>query len=156
MIKEGLRVIAVFLLLIIIIMDDFPFYTKMKDPSTQLFLALVVLGMIFYDVTFGFIMGLVLMLIYYEIYKKIILQHEKELAENAQQKATVKQPDAYATSAVCAPSKIDFISEAHLLAAQNNIWDVNNFNTEVQSVNGGLSAQGLQMGYDSSDVYSTW
>jgi hypothetical protein len=147
MIKEGLRLIAIFLLIIIIIMDDFPFYAKMKDAGTQLFLALIVLAMIFYDVTFGFIMGLVLMLIYYEIYKKIIIQHEKEQYNQSNIQRSVEGG--------IGPTKIDFISESHLLQAQNNVWDVNNFNTEVKGIDG-LGAQGLSIGYDSSDIYSIW
>lgn len=146
MIKEGLRLFAVILLIVIIIMDDFPFYTKMKDPGTQMFLALIILAMIFYDVTFGFIMGLVLMLIYYEIYKKIILQHEKEQYDSSV---------AAATNNSVTTTKIDFISESQLLQLQNNVWDVNNFNTEIKSIEG-LGAQGLNMGYDSLDTYAIW
>jgi hypothetical protein len=154
MIKEGFRLIAIFLLIIIIIMDDFPFYAKMKDAGTQLFLALIVLAMIFYDVTFGFIMGLVLMLIYYEIYKKIIIQHEKEQhnQSNIQRSA---EGDVATYRDHQGPTKIDFMSEAHLLQAQNNVWDVTNFNTEVKGIDG-LGAQGLSIGYDSSDIYSIW
>jgi hypothetical protein len=157
MIKEGLRLIAIFLLLIIIIMDDFPFYAKMKDSGTQLFLALVVLGIIFYDVTLGFIMGLVLMLIYYEIYKKIILQHEKEQQNTSIERQAIKSGSKIGSNggSCNGPTKIDFISEAHLLAAQNNIWDVNNFDTEIKSVDGS-GAQGLDIGYDSADIYSIW
>jgi hypothetical protein len=161
MIKEALRIVAVFLLLLIIIMDDFPFYRKMKDTSTQFFLGLCVLLMIFYDVTFGFIMGLVLMLIYYEIYKKIILSHEKEMALQKDTKDTKDLKNQNDHKNPVAPSlsepvaKIDYISEAHLLAAQNNIWDMNNFNLEVKGVDG-IGAQGLRNGYDSSDMYSMW
>jgi len=155
MIKEALRIVAVFLLFIIIIMDDFPFYEKMKDTGTQFFMALCVLLMIFYDVTFGFIMGLVLMLIYYEIYKKIIITHEKELAD-AEKDIKDKQSKAQQPQQATLPvTKIDYISEAHLLAAQNNIWDVSNFNTEVKGVDG-IGAQGLQDGYDPGDMYYTW
>ena len=59
-------------------MDDFPFYEKMKSPATQLFLGVIVVACIYYDAIFGFITGLVVLLIYYEIYKKIITKAEEK------------------------------------------------------------------------------
>lgn len=148
MIKEALRVVAIFLLLIIIIMDDFPFYKKMKDPTTQMFLALTVLAFIYYDATFGFIMGLVLLLIYYEIYKKIIYSHEiKETRYDS-------NDNTHTLEEYRELDKIDYITDAHLLAAQNNIFDVANFHTGISGVSG-IGAQGLDMGFDKDDKYAT-
>ena len=164
MIKETLRIVAILLLIIIIVMDDFPFYAKMKDPSTQLFLAILVLACMYYDTTFGFIMGLVLLLIYYEIYKKIIISHERYVSENMTDNVspsmnvqTVKNNKQLAV-----PSKLDYISEAHLLAAQNNIFDMANMNTEITAfgfandADVAFGAQGLGTGYDHEDRYYIW
>lgn len=169
MIKETLRIVAVILLLIIIIMDDFPFYNKLKDPSTQLFLAIIVLICIYYDTTFGFIMGLVLLLIYYEIYKKLIITHEKNTTEKMTEGSNVpvgaNSTSIYAAnsgSKLPPPAKIDYISEAHLVAAQNNIFDIANMNTEITAYgyanddNVIYGAQGLGDGYDKDDRYFVW
>jgi hypothetical protein len=152
MLKEGLRITAVFLLILIIIMDDFPFYYKLKDPTIQLFLGLIVLALIFYDTTFGFIMGLVMMLIYYEIYKKIISDHEREL-ELKEKESTTPPKNIYKSNRVCT-TKMDYISDAHLLAAQNNVYDVQNFNTEIVGLQNAIGAQGLDKGYDNSNTYA--
>lgn len=159
MIKETLRIVAVILLLIIIIMDDFPFYNKLKDPSTQLFLAVIILACIYYDTTFGFIMGLVLLLIYYEIYKKIIISHENTVTENMTETSADLPPNK---AHLRQPMKLDYISEAHLLAAQNNIFDMENMNTEITAVGFAndadvvYGAQGLGAGYDKDDKYSVF
>jgi len=159
MIKETLRIVAVILLLIIIIMDDFPFYNKLKDPSTQLFLAVIILACIYYDTTFGFIMGLVLLLIYYEIYKKIIISHENTVTENMTETSAGLPPNK---AHLKQPMKLDYISEAHLLAAQNNIFDMENMNTEITAVGFAndadvvYGAQGLGVGYDKDDKYSVF
>ena len=152
MLKEGLRITAVFLLILIIIMDDFPFYHKLKDPTIQLFLGLIVLVLIFYDTTFGFIMALVMMLIYYEIYKKIISDHEKDILLIERESSTPVNNN-YKGERVCT-AKMDYISEAHLLAAQNNIYNVQNFNTEIVGLQHAVGAQGLDKGYDNSNKHA--
>lgn len=165
MIKEFLRMFAIFLLLIIIIMDDFPFYENMKDTTTQLFLALFVIMCILYDTTFGFIMGLVLIVIYYEIYKKIII-NKKELNEynkRQEENAIIETNNIINNKQPC---ELNYISNEHLLAAQNNIFDINNFKTEVKGIDRGFNnekvygVQGLDTehvnytGFDNDDIYS--
>lgn len=164
MIKETLRLIAVFLLLIIIIMDDFPFYNKMKNSTTQLFLGVFIVILIYYDAIFGFIMGLVLMLIYFEIYKKIIKKAEVSANDNTDYASV---PNTYIPSKYihntnmipiitgkCEPLKMDYISEAHLLAAQNNIFNPDCYTTEVKGIEKGFNGEnvyGIQ-GLDSENV----
>jgi hypothetical protein len=236
-VKIALRLIAMLVLIIIIIMDDFPFYEKMKDPATQLFLGVIVVGFIYYDAIFGFITGLVVLLIYYEIYKKIIAKEEQRqklmnsqslngeqnteyltipvipnefmgahhvpshkpysapshmlvqnkpdftrdtpifvqpsISNNKQNEPTtildtiLSQPSIPAINGSSDPLKMDYISEAHLLAAQNNIFDVDCYKEEIKGVTKGLhdekvyGAQGLDFekvnykGYNKSEnIYS--
>lgn len=156
MIKESLRIFAVLLLFVFIIADDFPFYEKMKNSVLQLFLATIVIGLIFYDPTFGFLMGLVLMLIYYEIYKKV-------------KQITVKKKQPYnepATEQVAQPDVLEYITDEHLKSAQNNIFDAKNYDTEIVGVQYGFNneelygAQGLNkkrsnlIGYDETKSFS--
>ena len=176
MIKIALRCTAMILLLIIIVMDDFPFYEKMKDSATQLFLAIIVVALIYYDTTFGFIMGLVLLLIYYEIYKKIIMNYEKKMNENLEQKPSSSQAsskhllyNAYEPAGLSTEvsEQLNYISAEHLIAAQNNVFDIENYKTEVRGIEHGFNnekvygAQGLNseevnhIGYNREDLYAT-
>jgi len=157
MLKETLRIIAVLLLLIVAIADDFPFYSKMKDPKTQFVLAIITIGFILYDSIFGFIMGLVLMLIYYEIYKKVKNIKKIKTSENTTE-----------NSQKITPVMMDYITNDHLLSAQNNVVHENNYNTEVKGLlkgfnnEGMYSAQGMdkenlsKAGYDYNDKYFSY
>lgn len=188
MFKETLRVFAVFLMLIIVIMDDFPFYSKLRDPSTQLFLGTFIIVAFYYDTVLGFILGLVLMLIYYEIYKKIKIKKSIEQTVEHYTKSNDKNTSELNTDAgkkehAIAPRvipgaipidvdskcdfKLNYISEEHLLAAQNNIFDAKNYTTEVKGIEKGYNeekvygAQGLDsenvnvLGYDTEDRFTT-
>lgn len=155
MLKDFLRIFAFILLLIVIIADDFPFYDKMKSSITQLFLAIVIILMIFYDPLFGFIMGLVIMLIYYEIYKKI----KKIKSVKVDEPGNVEESPRM---------MMDYITDEHLHSAQNNIVDVDNLNTEVKGLQNGFNNEGLYGaqgidkqklnfgGYDQDDKYFSY
>lgn len=147
MIKELLRLASLVLLIIIIIADDFPFYEKMKTPETQLFLAILTLLGIYFDPIFGLIFGVTLLVIYYEIYKKIIIKHE---AENKDDKT---EEDEHRCDK---PIELDYITPEQLLAAQNNIFDVDNYNSEIKGVEHSMGIQGLNGGYDRDDKYSLY
>lgn len=166
MIKETLRLIAVVLLIMIIVMDDFPFYHKMKDPSTQFFIAIIFVAFIYYDTTFGFIMGLVLMLIYFEIYKNIKknknIENEKDTFINKEKQKVITN------ESITASNEMNYISEEHLLAAQNNIYDEDNYLSEIKGFEKGFnneSVYGVQgfdveklnyQGFDKCNEYSSW
>lgn len=127
MIKESLRLIAIVLLLIIIVMDDFPFYDKMKNKDTQLFIAVLLIACIYFDTTFGFIMSLVVMLIYYEIYKNI-----KKKAVPTKETTAKEMPDAFTNEA----KEYSYITEEHLFSAQSNVFDEGNMSVEVKMDHG--------------------
>jgi Ca2+/Na+ antiporter len=175
MFKETLRVFAMFLMMIIIIMDDFPFYSKLRNQSTQLFLGIFVICTIYYDLVLGFIMALVMMLIYYEIYKKVKVtkvtkvtskkndivgiehytkqeeyqphhQHpqqpvieDKEIQMPEHKDKEYQHPPTFVGHSPKISTKngimqLNYISDEHLLAAQNNIFDSQNFATEVKGI----------------------
>lgn len=185
MFKETLRVFAVFLMLIIVIMDDFPFYNKLRDPMTQLFLGTFVIGTLYYDTVLGFILALVLMLVYYEIYKKVkvkknivnTIEHYTKSNNSDVNVVDNKTENAIAPRVIPGALPVDvkkecdfklnYISDEHLLAAQNNIFDTHNFTTEVKGIEKGYNeekvygAQGLDsenvnvLGYDHADRFTT-
>ena len=156
-------------------MDDFPFYENLKDTTIQLLLALIVIGCILLDTTFGFIMGLVLIVIYYEIYKKIIIQKKEidtyknnieKTQENNQNTIQVENTNTYNQNINNNSCELSYLSNEHLIAAQNNIFDTNNFKLEIKGINTGYNnekvygAQGLdneninQPGFDKDNMYS--
>lgn len=167
MIKESLRMIAVILLLIIIVMDDFPFYEKMKNKDTQFFIAIILVLFIYYDTAFGFIMALVVMLMYYEIYKNIKKSlkgvQSRQGTQGAQGAQAVNdQPkDGFANISPACKDGFDYVTEEHLLSAQSNVFDEGNMQMEVRDhgYNGEkfYSTQGLDLdnliykGYDRAD-----
>jgi hypothetical protein len=205
MFKETLRVFAMFLMIIIIIMDDFPFYSKLRNQSTQLFLGIFVICTIYYDLVLGFIMALVMMLIYYEIYKKVkvtkVTSKKNDIVgieHYTKQEETVYQPPQHPEQPMIKDKELqipknkekeyqhpptfvghsseirtkngimqlNYISDEHLLAAQNNIFDSQNFATEVKGIEKGFNneavygAQGLDSdkvnvhGYDNNDTFT--
>lgn len=183
MLKIALRLCAIMLLLIIIVMDDFPFYYKMKDATTQLFLALFVISCIYFDTTFGFILGLVLMVIYYEIYKKIKKQTKTFIETSNPDSPVIENMTATQDMPISGDTlnylesskkaykscgkdiKLNYISEEHLLAAQNNIFDSENYANEIKGIDKGFNgeevygAQGLDyknvnhVGYNEKEYF---
>lgn len=149
MFKETLRIFAVLLLIIVALMDDFPVYNKMKDPTSQLVFAFVVVSCVYYDTTFGFILGLVLMLVYYEIYRKIkITINEVKNQDPMDLKVEKINSEQRSIPIESKPTnnvvKLDYISKEHLIAAQNNVFDTNNYTSEVK---------GIERGFNNESVY---
>lgn len=149
---------GILLFILILIMDDFPFYKKMKQPYVQLVLAIFTVMLLLLDPILGFIISMVLMLIYYEIYKKI-----KMIKENESSSLETKKEQG-----VAKPVMLDYLTNEHLIAAQNNIVKEENYNTEVKGLSKGFnnegmySAQGIdkenlnKAGYDYTDKYFSY
>jgi len=160
---------AILLFILILIMDDFPFYKKMKEPYVQLILAIFTLCLLIIDCILGFIFAMILMLIYYEIYKKIDKKYKKinnvndkymlnpllknELYENFTQFDKINKEIV----------ELDYITEKHLEDAQNNIVNENIYNNELKLNNNDncYGIQGLQMqdnivGYSNNDYILNW
>lgn len=170
--KISLRIIGLLLMIIIVVMDDFPIYKKMTTKDTQLFLAIFVIICLYYDIILGFILALCLLLIYYEIYnkvkkqvitKKLIANKENFIIpENEINKQIVENKKKEMDADII---QLHYISDEHLLSAQNNIIDIDNYMVEIKGMEKGLNnegvygAQGLNSanlimnGYDHNDKY---
>lgn len=133
MVHNLLRGFGLILFILILIMDDFPFYQKMKLPHVQLVLAILITSLCVYDYISGLIFALVLMLIYYEIYNKNKINNDinsklddkyninmkNKLFENFIQKYETNNQNKIL---------VDFISEKYLDDAQNGyIFDKENY-----------------------------
>ena len=147
MIHNLLRGFGLIVFILILIMDDFPFYEKMKLPHIQLAFAVLITSLCIYDYVSGFIYAMLLMLIYYEIYskKKTIntvntkiddkysINMKKNLFENFLEKYETNNQNKIL---------VDFISEKYLDDAQNGYifskenFDNNNLNKFDYDVQG--------------------
>ena len=129
MIQNLLRGFGLILFILILIMDDFPFYQKMKLPHVQLVIAIIITSLCVYDYISGFIFAMLLMLIYYEIYNKKKINNNINNNTNLDDKYNINMKnklfenfmEKYETNN---ENKIlvDFISEKYLDDAQNNIY----------------------------------
>lgn len=133
MVHNLVRGFGLILFILILIMDDFPFYQKMKLSHVQLVLAVIITSLCVYDYISGFIFAMVLMLIYYEIYNKnkiddtintnltdkYNINMKNKLFENFMEKYETNNQNKIL---------VDFISEKFLDDAQNGyIFDKENY-----------------------------
>ena len=137
MVHNLLRGFGLILFILILIMDDFPFYQKMKLPHVQLVLAILITSLCVYDYISGLIFAMILMLIYYEIYNKSKINNDintklddkynikyninmkNKLFENFMEKYETNNQNKLL---------VDFISEKYLDDAQNGyIFDKENY-----------------------------
>ena len=147
MLHETLRILAFCLLICVIIMDDFPIYNKMKDSVTQFFLALCVVLFIYFDPTFGLIMGFVLLMIYFEIYGKIKKNiNGNKNVKNAMPEIGSNVWDNEQSKIDSCVTQMEYITDEHLFSAQNNIFDEDNMKKEITVIENnkkGCSTQGF-------------
>jgi predicted membrane protein len=150
-----LRGLALIAFLIILIMDDFPFYSKMKQPYVQLVLAILAVCLIIIDNIFGFIFAMTLMLIYYEIYKKIKMKTENNKyilnplkLNNLYEEFTEKQ---IVNKNI---EELDYITPQHLIDAQNNVFNEKIYNKDIEFENKSNTycIQGLSLGDEKYNV----
>lgn len=157
---------GILLFILILIMDDFPFYVKMKEPYVQLILAIFTVCILLFDYILGFIVTMILLLIYYEIYKKIeISKNKKTVAQNIYDTSYILNPleqnkilekfnisdNDKINNTV---QELDYITEEHLKNAQTNYVNIMNYNNdiskELDTSNYGI--QGLSIGDDNYKI----
>lgn len=135
MVHNLLRGFGLILFILILIMDDFPFYQKMKLPHVQFVIAIIITSLCVYDYISGFIFAMLIMLIYYEIYNKKKINNNINTNTNLDDKYNINMKnkllenfmEKYETNN---QNKIlvDFISEKYLDDAQNSyIFDKENY-----------------------------
>jgi len=150
MITYTLRLLALVLLFIIILYPTIPYPKLFKNASIQLYLALVamIILLIFDNVT-GFILSLCLLVLYFKLYNNELKQKKAISNDDKTQGKLEKMSNDKLICSLDKPCKIQneqkednkplktqipFISEEHLLAAQNNIFDEENYNNEILGV----------------------
>ena len=153
------RIISLIFLLIVIIVD-IPFYPFLKDSNFQFIIALFILIILLaFDIGVGFILGVAMLIIYYKSYShflnKIMTNNKKKEKENNKESNKDEINNVY---------KLAYISPEHLIAAQNNIFDIKSYKNEVKGFDHGYNnekvygAQGLDteninlVGYDKNSI----
>ena len=141
----------ILLLLIIIIIIDIPYIAYLKNSTTQLFIAFIILIIFFViDYFIGFIFALIILTIYFKNNK--ILLNKKELFSD-KSLSTIKddkKPLQTIQTNIINDDDIkndkvkllvyDYISPELLDKAQNNIFDIDNYNKKI---NDKFDVQGL-------------
>jgi len=162
---------GILLFILILIMDDFPFYKKMKEPYVQLILAIFTILLLLMDPILGLIISMVLMLIYFEIYKKMDIkkgvikkntEYEKYMLNPLKKNKiyeNFKESDKIKKDVI----ELDYITEKHLEDAQNNVIDTTIYNDELENADEiYYGIQGLKIGdetvtgYNNNDYISNW
>lgn len=156
MIENIFRFFALVLLLAFVVIKDIKAPAWTKHPQLQLYVAiLIVFIIIFIDNVFGFILGLAVLVLYFKIYNKELKEKKESKKVSQPEKMTVRCPLEMENKEVFVGEKgmyqhhsdhaehpdtslIDFVSTEHLISAQNNIVDVNNYNKEIIGVDKGL------------------
>ena len=171
---------GILLFILILIMDDFPFYKKMKEPYVQLILAIFTVFLLLMDPILGFIISMVLMLIYYEIYKKIDIKKGKKIDIKKGKKIKNNGNDKYLLNPLLKNKiyenftetdkinkhviEMDYITQQHLDDAQNNVIDNDIYNNELENKDLEIyyGVQGLKIGeenitgYNSNEYILNW
>ena len=156
---------GILLFILILIMDDFPFYKKMKEPYVQLVLAILTVMLLLLDPILGFIISLVLMLIYYEIYKKINIKKEikkKNTINDRYMLNPLKKNETYEyftekNKVQKNVIEMDYITEKHLEDAQNNVINSSIYNNELNNQDNDIyyGIQGLKIGNEDISGYNS-
>lgn len=161
MILNSLRLLAFIILFAIIIIKEIPFKKIFKDALIQLYIAILCIAiLIIIDNITGFILTLGILIIYFRVYndeikKKNELEEKyketntdtiNKSSENIENKNSLEHKEHKNTCGCTLdiPKKKDilinndindnyvpYISEEHLLAAQTNIIDSNNYNLNI-------------------------
>lgn len=138
MIYNILRFFALLLLLAFALMKDIKVSSAIKNAEIQLYIAVGIVAIIIViDNITGFILGLAILVLYFKIYNKELKEKKQQSPEKKEERCPLEKIDKQNTvikevlSKHNDVSELDYVSEQHLIAAQNNIVDVDNYKNEI-------------------------
>lgn len=138
MVIDFLRIISLIFLIVITIID-IPINKRLKDPQYQFIIAFCILFILLViDTGVGFILALSFLIIYFKIYNKFFISN---LLNNTNKSGDTNKLGDTNNNII---TKLNYVSPEHLLSAQNNIIDIDNYNTEIK---------GFKKGYNNENVY---
>lgn len=150
-----LRFLAIVILLMIIVIDNYPYIGIIKDASIQFMLAVFCLFiLLIVDNISGFILILALLVLYFKLFNKILIKK----TEDVPYEVYINDKDNNIYESIY--EKVNYTTEKNLIDAQNNIVDNQNYNTEIKILDNGTdlySTQGLDVGtvkgYNKDDMF---
>lgn len=159
MILNIIRLLLLVLLILTLIFDfNIPIF--LKNPNNQLGIALIVLFiLLIIDVSIGFLLGLIFLILYYKMYDKLLTINNKEKG-----KEKFKNINNDSNNSNICKIIIPYISAELLKSAQNNIFSDENYKSEIKGFTSEkkiYGAQGLDIdknnyaGYDKNINYSS-
>jgi len=178
MIIDIFRLLTLIIFILIIFIDiDIPIV--LNTPLNQMILALIIImTIIAIDEIIGFLLGLIILIIYYKYYQKVFNSSSSTVPPSNQ--IELQQPlmtnqfyniDTFENDVKPSPNKLisvenhymksfnngecfemPYISNQLLDDAQNNIYDVNNYNMELISNENKIDIYGIQ-GLNSSNIH---
>lgn len=178
MIIDIFRLLTLIIFILIIFIDiDIPIV--LNTPLNQMILALIIImTIIAIDEIIGFLLGLIILIIYYKYYQKVFNSSSSTVPPSNQ--IELKQPlmsnqfyniDTFENDVKPSPNKLisvenhymksfnngecfemPYISNQLLDDAQNNIYDINNYNMELISNENKIDIYGIQ-GLNSSNIH---
>lgn len=142
MIYNIFRFFALMLLLVFVLVKDIKIPVWIKNQYIQLYIAIfIILFLIFIDDITGFIFGIAILVLYFRIYNKELKNKKNQSKENNircvfDNTSKPNMEDFVENKPHKTPcmTEIEYVTEEHLLAAQNNIIDVNNYNKEILGI----------------------
>jgi len=146
---NGFRLISLIILFIVFIIKDIQFKKLFKDPLMQLYFAIICITILMLiDNITGFILTISLLLIYFRIYTNEIknkTDKNKTVAKFTNDvdidKCTIEAPSIKSiveNATDC--NKVPYITEENLLAAQTNIYNIDNYDTEIGELSSEINA----------------
>jgi hypothetical protein len=139
-----IRFLSIVVLLLIVVIDKYPYIGLIKDASIQFILALFCITiLLIIDNIAGFILILALLILYFKLFNKILIKN------NSLYSGSSYENDKYNNIYESIYEKVNYTTEKNLVDAQNNIVDIENYNTEIKILDndtGLYSTQGLDVG----------
>jgi len=123
-----LRFLAIIIFLLIVAINDYPYINAIKDASIQFIIAILCITiLLLVDNITGFILILAVMVLYFKLFNKI-------LNKNNMTPYTLYEADPKNNIYESIYEKVNYTTDKNLVDAQNNIVDLENYNTEIKII----------------------
>jgi len=140
-----LRFLAIVVLLLLIAIDNYPYIVIIKNATFQFIVALFCITiLLLVDNITGFILILATLVLYFKIYNKLLINNKKDIPY------TLYENDPNNNIYESIYEKVNYTTDKNLVDAQNNIVDLENYNSEIKIIENKVkelySTQGLDVG----------
>lgn len=140
-----LRFLAIIILLLIIAIDNYPYIKFIKNAVIQYIIAIFCISiLLLVDNITGFILILAVLVLYFKIFNKLLNINKN----NTSYALYENDPNNNIYESIY--EKINYTTDKNLVDAQNNVFDFENYNSEIKIIESKekmlYSTQGLDVG----------